>query len=223
MVMRPDPRMGVLTRVRQPNFGPWWLWTVVVILALVAGYSAYIARFSNERLSAAASAYAGLDSKRAELSAALLDIADRLKGANEREEKARAESGKLTAIVSKLQKRADTLQSDLDAARKEAAASTAAAEEFRQKAASADTAFGQVRGLQERANNLKAEADAAKAAGETNRKEIERLLAEIKGANTSKLALEREAADLRKELAEVRRQLEAGTTASAGPPPAPAP
>jgi chromosome segregation ATPase len=210
--------MGALTRVRQPNFGPWWLWSIVVILALVAGYAGYIARFSNERLAEAASAFGTLDEKRAELSKALLDISDRLKQANEREEKARAEADALSAIVAKLQKRSDGLQAELDGARKEAKTSAAAADEFRKKAAGADAAFEQVRGLQKRLTSLKAEADAANAATATSSKEIERLMAETRSAADAKAALEREAAELRNEISELRRKLEAEAQASAAQP-----
>ena len=56
MVMRPDPRTGALTTVRRRHWGPWWLWTIVVVLAASAAYAGYWVRSANEQLAHAEAA-----------------------------------------------------------------------------------------------------------------------------------------------------------------------
>ncbi len=215
MVMRPDPRMGALTMVRRRNLGPWWLWSVVVILALVAGYASYIARFSNQRLTDADTAYATLAAQGAKLKDAVAELTDQLDKTTQREAKSRADAEAVSVLVGKLQKRMTELQAELAAAREEAAASkreVAASEKeaqgLRDKAASADTAFEQVRNLQSRIGALKTEADAAHADSDAAHKKADELEA-------AKAVLEREVAGLKSDLSATQKKLEAATTAAA--------
>jgi len=229
MVMRPDPRTGALTRVRYRPMGPWWLWALVVILAGIAAYAGYIARFSNERLATTEAVRSALAVENDQFKADLVALKRALDKARERGAKSRADAEAVSALVAKQQRRLTALQSELDTARAdasemkieaerlraEAAEMKRQTEPLRAEAASAKTAFAQVRKLQDHIAILKAEVEAAQAETAKSKAALERLSAQAAQAADAKFALEREVADLKTQLGELQQKLDAAATAAA--------
>jgi chromosome segregation ATPase len=191
--MRPDPRVGALTAVRRRNWGPWWLWTIVVILAAGGAYAGHRVRSASQMLAQAEEARALLAANRQELQSGRVEIERQLESARAAEtalkadlDRVRAEGNAVSAIVGKLQKQVASLEADLKGAR-------AAAEKAVEEAASAKAR------LEERLTTLKAEAD-------EGRQAVERLTGEMARAAEVKAALEREIAGLKDELGKVRAQ-----------------
>lgn len=218
MVMRPDPRMGALTTVRRRNFGPWWLWTIVVLLALGAGYSGYLAHFSNQRLSDTSAALTLLGADNEGLKASLAEAKEQLKAATARADKAEQDSAAISALLAKQQKRADELRTQLSGVRREVAASkaeaeklTAQAKDLEAKTKSAEDAFAQVRNLQERLAELKE-------AGASDKATITKLKEDAAAAATARASLEREIDELKAELNAARaNKAEVSPTTTAQP------
>jgi predicted nucleic acid-binding Zn-ribbon protein len=224
MVMRPDPRVGALTRVKRRNFGPWWLWAIVVVLAGGATYSTLDARKSGLRSAQTDVVRAALEDDNARLRASADELKRNFEDAAGRLRKEHADAEAVTALLAKMQKRVNELQAELTAAREEAAKSKAAADELRAKADSAEAAFIQVQKLQERVSALKSDVQTAREEADKTRKTIEKLTVDTSSVVDAKTMLEREIADLKKELAEARQKLQAATASAAQPvPPAPTP
>jgi hypothetical protein len=161
MVMRPDPRMGALTRVKRRDFGPWWLWVIVVVLAGAGAYYAYKSRFLDQRLGETDVVTAALTTDNTGLRASITALERDLVNANARSEKEHAAAEAVSVLLAKLQKRLSELQAELTATQENAAASKKDAEQLRAKAASAEAATAQVQKLQERISALKGDAEAA--------------------------------------------------------------
>ncbi len=214
MVIRPDPRLGAMTTVRRRQWGPWWLWSIVVILAVSAAYAGYIARHSNERLAGIEAERESLAADKELLASGALELKQQLAEANQRADKSHTDADALSELIAKQQTRATTLQSELAAARDAAEASKTEAARSNAEAERAKAAFAQVRNLQERIASLKSEADAARAEAEESRKAVSRLTAEAADAAQAKTALEREVARINSELGELRRKLDAAPMAS---------
>ena len=219
MVMRPDPRMGALTRVRRRDFGPWWLWIIVVVLAGTGAYYAYKARFLDQRLAETDVVTSALNTDNTGLRASVADLERDVAAANARANKEHADAESVSGLLAKLQKRMSELQADLAQTQENAASSKKEAEQLRAKAASAEAATAQVQNLQERISALKGDVDTARAQTETSHKTVERLTAEAAAAATAKSLLEHELAGLQKDLADTRQKLEAASTAAAAPAP----
>ncbi len=195
VVMRPDPRMGALTTVRRRSFGPWWLWTLVVILAAGGGYAGYKLRGAHEEMVRMEDARALLIANRENLQASRQELEQELKRAQKAEEglradldRSRTDGDALAAIVGKLQKRVAALEADLKGA-----------------------ASGKSE-LQGRVATLERERDLARGEADEARKAL------AKG-DKAKAALEQELASLKDELAKLRAQQ--APEATAATPPAP--
>jgi chromosome segregation ATPase len=196
--------VGALTAVHRRQWGPWWLWTIVVILAAGTAYAGLWVRSAMHELAQAENARAILAANRENIQADRLKLKQQLDEAREAEstlradlDRSRAEGDAVAALVGKLEKRATGLEAELAAARTDAAESKKA---VAAEAAGAKTAFAQVANLQERLAALKSELDAARA--ETAR------------AAQEKAALERELAELKDEIEKLRAAAPAvtGTT-----------
>jgi chromosome segregation ATPase len=225
MVMRPDPRVGALTRVKRRDFGPWWLWVVVVVLAGSAAYYGYKARFLEQRLSETDVVTSALTTDNTGLRTSVADLERDVTAANARAAKEHSDAEAVSGLLAKLQKRMSDLVTELATAQQSLTASRQESERLRVKAEGADTATAQLQKLQESITALKGDLEKAKsdlgtARGETDasRKAIERLTAEAAAAATAKSLLEREIADLQKSLAETRQKLEAATASSSTTP-----
>ena len=195
MVMRPDPRVGALTTVRRRNFGPWWLWMLVVILAAGGGYAGYSLRDAHEEMVRMEDARALLIANRENLQASRQELEQELKRAQKAEEglqadlvRSRTDGDALAAIVGKLQKRVAALEADL----KSVAASKAE--------------------LEARVAAREHERDMARAEAE----DAGKALAKADGAKT---ALQQEIASLNDELAKLRAQRAPEATATTPPSP----
>ena len=217
MVIRPDPRLGALTVVRRRQWGPWWLWSIVVILAVSAAYAGYVARQSQERLAGIETERESLASDKDVLAAGATTLKRQLEDANQRADKSRADADALSALIAKQQARVTTLQSELESARDSAETSKKEAERLRAQAESATAAFEQVRNLQERITALKSEADAAHAEAEESRKAVARLTAEAADAARTKSALESQVERLSSELGQLQRKQDATAAVPAQP------
>ena len=204
--MRPDPRVGALTAVhRRP---PWGLWTLVVLLAGGAGYAGYVAHQAREEIKALTIARDALAANRDSLQTSRMELTRRLDAAEEAEvklradlERSRADGNALADIVAKLQKQVAGLETDLKGAQ---ASAEKAVEEASAKV-----------NLEERLAALKAERDAARAEAGKGRQAVERLTGELARAAEAKAALEREIAELKDELGELRAQQAPGATGAA--------
>ena len=218
MVMRPDPRVGALTHVKRRNFGPWWLWVIVVGLAGAAGYYGYKARFLEQRIGETDVVTSALTTDNTGLRASVADLERDVTAANARASKEHADAEAVSMLLAKLQKRMSELQAELAQVQQSAAASKQEADQLRAKVVSADAATAQLQKLQESISTLKGDAEKARAETDTSRKTVERLTAEAAAAATAKSLLEREIADLQKSLAEARQKLEAATASSSTTP-----
>lgn len=214
MVMRPDPRVGALTRVRRNRMGPLWLWAIVLVLAGTAGYAGYLTHTAREQLASLEGAQRTLAADKDRLDANLRDARQKLEQAARTEtaleaalKQSRADTETASEQVRDAQARMKSLQDEIDAARKSAAASTTELERLSADAASAHVAFQQVNKLQERITALKTEADAARA-------DAERYKAAAAAAGAAKSALERELASVKGQVQEMRRQLDMTTSAT---------
>jgi chromosome segregation ATPase len=204
MVIRPDPRVGALTHVRRRQWGPWWLWTIVAVLAGGATYAGYRVRDAQLELARVQAAQMILIANRENLQASRQELREKLQRAGDAEAKLRGDGDRLAALVGKLEKRVTGLEAELKEARaaleesKSAAEALAAAaaesrktaDKLAAEAAGAKTAYAQVARLQERLAALKSEHDAAKA--------------EASQATQEKSALEREIAQLKDELGKMQ-------------------
>lgn len=218
MVMRPDPRVEALTTVRRRRMGPWWLWTIVVILAAIAAYAGYMVRTLQQDLAVAEAARLALIADKDRLKTNLLVLREQLDQANQSGAKlraalnqSRADAEAASASMSELQKRLMTLQSDVTAARVAADESKREAERLGAKAASAEIAFKQVRKLQEGIAGLKVEIAAARAETDESKKAAEQLITDATAAAEAKSALEREIISLKSQLSVLQQKLDAAT------------
>jgi chromosome segregation ATPase len=219
MVMRPDPRTGALTTVRRRHWGPWWLWTIVVILAASAAYAGYWVRSANEQLARAEAARQSLAENSESLQADHVALQRQLDQAKEDEAKSRAEARASSAVVEKLQESVTALKADLAAARTAADASKQEAERLAGQITDAEAAFAQVGKLRDRVTALKADLDAAREKADASKQEAERLASEAAAAAAAKAELEREIASLKESLGEMQQKRDAVTTGTtpAGP------
>jgi predicted nucleic acid-binding Zn-ribbon protein len=215
--MRPDPRVGALTRVKRRNFGPWWLWVIVVALTGATGFSTYKVRQADARLTETDVVRAALTDDNGRLRASTENLQHNLEEANARLHKEHADAEAVSALLAKMQKRVNELQAELTTARDDAAKSKSTADEVRAKANTADAAFAQVQKLQERVSALKNEAETAHDDVDKARKAIEKLTADTTTLTDAKSSLERELADLKKELADAHQKLQAATASAAQP------
>jgi chromosome segregation ATPase len=218
MVMRPDPRVGALTRVKRRDFGPWWLWVIVVALAGAAAYYGYKARFLEQRLGETDVVTSALTTDNTGLRASVADLERDVTAANARAAKEHADAEAVSGLLAKLQKRMSDLATELATAQQSVTASKQEADRLRAKAESADAATAQLQKLQESISTLKGDVEKARAETDTSRKTVERLTAEAAAAATAKSLLERELADLQKSLGETRQKLEAATASSSTTP-----
>jgi chromosome segregation ATPase len=185
MVMRPDPRTEALTTVRRRHWGPWWLWTIVVILAVSTAYAGYWVRLANEQFARTEGARLVLAANRESLQADRAALQRQLDQANEEETKARAQARAASAVVEKLQESVTTLKADLAAARTAADASKKDVEQLAAQIGAAEAAIAQVGKLQERITSFKADLDAARKEADASRKTAERLASEAAAAKAS--------------------------------------
>jgi len=173
--------------------GPWWLWTIAVILAAGGTYAGLWARSATQKLAQVESARAAIAANSQELQTDRMGLERQLDQARASETKLRADGDALATVVGKLQKHVTNLEAELKTAQ-------TAAEEG--KAAEAQLAK-----LQENLAALKSERDTAKT--------------EAASATEEKAALAREIADLKEELEKVRAQLAPAMTGATAPPPSP--
>jgi chromosome segregation ATPase len=219
MVMRPDPRTEALTTVRRRRWGPWWLWTIVVILGASTAYAGYWVRSTNLKLVRTEASRQILAWNRDNLQASREKLQKEIAQAKEGEVRSRAEARAASALVDKLQDNVASLKSDLAAARQVADASKKEAEGLGAHIAEAEAAITQVGKLQDRITTLKADLAAARKDADASRKTAERLAAEAAAAAAAKAALEREIAGLKESLGEMQQKREPVTTGNtpAGP------
>jgi chromosome segregation ATPase len=219
MVMRPDPRTGALTTVRRRRWGPWWLWTIVVILAASAAYAGYWVHSTNLKLVRTEAARQILAWNRDNLQDTRVKLQEELAQAKEGETRSRAEARAASALVEKLQENVASLKSELAAARDAADASKKEVERLGAHIAEAEAAITQVGKLQDRITTLKADLAAASNDAVESRKRAERLAAEAAAAAAAKAVLEREIAGLKESLGEMQQKREPDTTGTtpAGP------
>jgi chemotaxis protein MotB len=195
--------VGTLTAVHRRHWGPWWLWTIVVILAGSGAYAGLWARSVTEKLAQAEVARALLAANRQELQSDRQGLERQLESSRAAEAKlkadldrVRAEGNAVSAIVGKQERRIAGLEAELKAATEALLAQKADA-----MAVSADA----VR-LQEQVTALTSERDAAKA--------------EAARTAEAKAALEREIANLKDEVGKLQAKLApemTGTTTAPAP------
>ena len=217
MVMRPDPRLGVLTVARRRNYGPWWLWTIVVLLAVGAGYTGYLVHFSNQRLSDTATALALLRADNTGLKSSVAAVEAQLTEAQARAKAADAEAAKISDLLAKQQARADDLRAQLAVARKADASSKAEADALKEKVAEleaeatgAEQAAAQIEKLQQRIAELKSQLAASE-------KTVSKLKSEAQTAASAQSALERKVGALQSEIGSLRQKAEAAPAAGTQP------
>jgi chromosome segregation ATPase len=193
--------VGTLTTVHRRHWGPWWLWTIVVLLAGSGAYAGLWARDATEKLAQAEAARALLAANRQELQSDRQGLERQLESARAAEAKlkadldrVRAEGDAVSVIVGKQEKRIAGLEADLKAATEMLSAQKADA-----MAVSADA----VR-LQEEVTALTSERDAAKA--------------EAARAAEAKAALEREIAGLKDEVGKLQAKLAPDMTGATSAP-----
>jgi ParB family chromosome partitioning protein len=167
VVMRPDPRVGALTTVRRSRLGPWWLWSIVVILAAGGGYTGYMLRETGAKLARTQAASAILAANRESLQASRVELNQQLAQAKQVETKLRAdlaraksEGDSVATLVGRLQKRVTSQEAELKATRAAAAESKKKADELQAAVAEAKKATEM---LEQRLAALKSERDAASA------------------------------------------------------------
>ncbi len=198
-----------------------------MILAAGTAYAGLWARKATRELAQTESARALLVTKRDALDSERAQLQRQLDDARKAEAKLRAdldrsrtEGDKVSALVGKLEKRISMLESELKAARADAAESKKTAERLAADAASAKTAFEQVAKLQKHVATLEAERDAARAESQKGSEALKQVRAEAARAAQDKSVLEREIAGLKDELDKLRAKAVpemTGSTPTAAP------
>ena len=117
-----------MTTVRRSRLGPWWLWSIVLILAGGGGYVGYMLRETRAELARVEVVQEILAANRDGLQASRQELSKKLEHARQVETELRADLARaksdgdaVSKVVGKLQKRLEALKSERDAASADAA------------------------------------------------------------------------------------------------------